>query len=113
MEERIQAIEGKISEVEKQIEECDANITIATSEQMRGYWIEEENQLRREEEQLREEKIELLIQETELLKRLPTPGASAFPTECSSHRDAPVPLRRSRCLLPFTDARLRRLERHA
>uniref|UniRef100_A0A7S4FA47 Uncharacterized protein n=1 Tax=Chrysotila carterae TaxID=13221 RepID=A0A7S4FA47_CHRCT len=68
LEERIQAIEGKISEVEKQIEECDANITIATSEQMRGYWIEEKKQLRRKEEQLREK-------ETELLKRLPTPGA--------------------------------------
>mmetsp|Transcript_23252 Transcript_23252/g.45290 ORF Transcript_23252/g.45290 Transcript_23252/m.45290 type:complete len:933 (+) Transcript_23252:30-2828(+) len=75
LEERIQAIEGKISEVEKQIEECDANITIATSEQMRGYWIEEKKQLRRKEEQLREKETELLKQKTELLKRLPTPGA--------------------------------------
>ena len=82
LEERIQAIDGEILEVKKQIEECDANITIATSEQMRGYWIEEKKQLRRKEEQLREEK-------TELLKRLPTPGASALPSKCSSHRDAP------------------------
>eukprot|EP00965_Chrysotila_dentata_P008860 288783-Pleurochrysis_carterae.AAC.1 len=61
---------------------------------MRGYWIETGKQLR-------EEKTELLKQKTELLKRLPIPGASAFPTKCPSHRDAPVPLRRSRCLLPL------------